>query len=155
LDEELLERVRENEPDEEERDMLEQQHEEHFVRWCEPHKTEAIEKDGVVIAEVELDGCDLYCFTCGEYVGFTGIEWSQPPRSRSEAFWKGGPPEEVTDLNVEIWEATAWLVKRTLSDHPHIETVEGAVEFIQGGLEKYPALKELNDVLKEADAPER
>lgn len=103
------------------------EHSHHLIRWTEPTKT-VHRADGLF--EVEIEAEDAYCFTCGEWLGLAGIEWPGTPRSKADAYWLDGPPDDVIETGGVIRWALKELAEVVIRDVEHIETAEEALQFI-------------------------
>ena len=124
-------------PSKKEKEQLREQHEGHLVR--DTTSKLAVDSPDVgpgmeVQAKAEIP--DTYCFTCGEWVGFSGVDLRGTPRSRAEAYYLGGAPDEILRAQNGTAKTLDGLAERLVE---RLETVEDSAEaykFISAELEK-------------------
>lgn len=137
VSESLLERLKDQEPSDERKAELRAAHRHHLVRATTSQL--ALDHD-IGLDGVEVDATaeipDTYCFTCGEWVGLSGIDLSGTPRSRRDAYWLHGPPEEIVRARDAVDDGLVRLANRVMADAPMLDTPADAIEFIEGRLEK-------------------
>lgn len=122
--------VRDQRPDEETRKELLREHAHHLVRDTESaYSRDHDSPNGVEInstAYVE----DTYCFTCEEWVGLSGVGLRGTPRSRADAYYLGGPPEDVREARAKVRDELGDLAEHALLNVEHVEDAEDAFAFI-------------------------
>jgi len=136
VSESVRERLRAQRPDKETRAALLKSHVHHLVRTTESaHTVDRDTPEGIEIdatAHVE----DTYCFTCGEWVGVSGVDLRGTPRSKADAHYLGGPPDDVREAREEIQDRLGDLAEHALLTVEHVETAADAFEFVGEQLEK-------------------
>jgi hypothetical protein len=78
----------------------------------------------------ELTVEDIYCFTCEEWVGVSGVPLRGVPRSTEDAYYHRGAPQEVRELREEFRRTWREHIITTITEHPHVDTPAEAGEFI-------------------------
>lgn len=136
--------VREQRPDEETRQNLLQEHVHHLIRFTE--SAYSVERDAPQGVEIDATAYveDAYCFTCGEWVGLSGIKLRGTPRSKADAFYFGGPPDDVLDAQATVRDRLGDLAEYALKNVDQLETAEDAFEFI--GEQHEQVMGRLDDV---------
>lgn len=131
--------VREQKPDEDERRELLREHRHHLVRTTESAYT--VDRDAPTGVEIEATAYveDTYCFTCDEWVGTSGVDLRGTPRSKADAYYLGGAPENVLQARNSVRDHFDVLVDIVADTVDHIETTEDAMEFIGNEHEKVTA----------------
>jgi hypothetical protein len=124
-------------PSEEQKQELRQEHRGHLVR----DTTSKLTVDSPDVGPgMELDAKaevpDTYCFTCEEWIGVSGVDLRGTPRSRADAYYLGGPPDEVLEAKRGTAKTLSELADRLVSRLEHIEDREDAFEFIKTELEQ-------------------
>lgn len=122
--------LEEQRPSEEERKRLLRQHEGHQIRRTTSKLTETDELGDGMELEVEKEVLDIYCFTCEEWVGISGVELSGTPRSKADAYWLGGADGELAAARARATEAVADAAGEVIGEHPQIDSAEEAVQFV-------------------------
>lgn len=144
VSEDVREWVREQQPDEETRRDLLQEHLHHLIRTTESAYT--VNRDAP--AGIEIDATvyvrDAYCFTCSEWVGLSGIELRGTPRSKADAYYFSGPPDDVLEARETVRERLGDLAEYALKNVDQIETAEDAFEFI--GEQHEQVMDQLDDI---------
>lgn len=115
-------------PSVDERQTLLGEHHHHLVRETTSQVT-LLEGDGIQI-ETTIEARDIYCFTCEEWVGISGVELTGTPRSKADAFYLRGPPPDVQEAEDLVRDQLASLAEHVLETVDHIEDAEDAVEFV-------------------------
>jgi len=118
-----------------EQKQIREAHQHHLIRPT----TSKLTNTEKLAEDIEADTAeipDTYCFTCEEWLGFSGVNLQGRPRSRKEAYYLGGPPESVQNANAEIRESLADLTELVVETVPHITTAEDALNFIGTELER-------------------
>lgn len=123
-------------PDEDERKRLLAEHEGHLVRQTTSKRTETEEIGSGMVAEKTAEIPDMYCFTCSEWVGLSGVELRGTPRSRADAFYLGGMPQEVLRAKQTVAEGLNDLAYRVRREVGHVDGVDEAFEFVETELER-------------------
>ena len=102
-------------------------HEHHLVRETTSQVTIEPEEDtpGVEVTST-VTVVDMYCFTCEEWVGVSGVDLSGTPRSKNDAYYLGGPPEDLCKTREMTQEDLQDLAYRAVQDVDRFETVENA-----------------------------
>lgn len=135
---ELEEEIEQNKPDADECAELIREHVHHLVRRTQSKTT--IEKD----TPVEVP--DMYCFTCGAWVGLSGVNLNGTPRSKREAFYLDGPPDAVAEIEETVDEAIIELASSVRNELPRMDSIEEAVGFIGDEIERIQdAVEELDE----------
>lgn len=111
-------------------------HQHHLVRNTKSTITLHPDIGPGVEANVTVTVPDTYCFTCGEWVGLSGVDLTGTPRSKHDAYYLGGPPESVSDLQHRVRHAVTHLTGTVLNRHPHIDDADEAAEFIADEIEQ-------------------
>jgi hypothetical protein len=145
----LREEMEAKEPNAEQKAELRAQHRHHLVRDTESKLTIEVDVGEELGAEATVTVPDTYCFTCDEWVGFSGVDLRGTPRSRDDAYYLGGPPEGVGVARDSVTDATAELVQTVVRNVPHAETVDDALDFIETELEQARARVEVSNQLRE------
>lgn len=138
----IRERFEEKEPSEEQKERLRDEHHGHLVRETTSRLTvdAAEELEGIEVdARVEIP--DLYCFTCEEWVGVSGIDLRGTPRSKSEAYYLGGMPPDV--LSARNGAA------KTLNELA--DALTERVEHLNGRLDAFDFIETELDALQDAE----
>lgn len=128
--------LRAKEPSEDEKEELRERHQNHLVR----HTTSKLSMEPEVMEGVEAQATaeipDMYCFTCGEWVGLSGVDLRGTPRSTKDAFYLGGMPQEVLQAKNMVMRELNDVAYRLLRDVEHLENKKDAYEFIATELEQ-------------------
>lgn len=144
VSEDVREWVREQRPDEETRQDLLQEHLHHLIRFTESAYT--VDRDAP--PGIEIDATvyvqDAYCFTCSEWIGLSGIELRGTPRSKTEAYYFSGPPDDVLEARATVRDRLGDLAEYALKNVDQLETAEDAFEFI--GEQHEQVMERLDDV---------
>jgi hypothetical protein len=136
ITEDYREEILEQKPDEEERKRLLAQHQNHLVRETTSRYSVDENPDGPVEITKVAEAPDTYCFTCEEWVGLSGLELTGTPRSRKDAYYLGGPPQEVVEARRSVRDSLADMVERVAATVPRVESTEDAMDFIEAEQEK-------------------
>jgi len=134
---EIREQFEQKEPSEERKNELRSKHDGHLVRdTTSKLSVDAAEDiDGVEVdAKVEIP--DLYCFSCGEWIGLSGVDLRGTPRSKKEAHYLGGMPSDVRSAKNGTQETLTELADALTERVGHIEDRADAFMFIETELEK-------------------
>ena len=136
VSESVRERLESQEPGEDEKAKLRDEHDGHLVR----DTTSQLQVDGAEVgpgveAETTAQIPDTYCFTCEEWVGFSGVELRGTPRSRREAYYLGGMPQDVLSAKNGTAETLTELADALIERVGHIDTRSDAYEFVETELE--------------------
>lgn len=133
----LLDRFKAKEPSAEEKDALREAHEHHLVRDTTSKLTvDPDEEMAGVEIESQVEIPDLYCFTCREWVGLSGVDLSGTPRSKADAYYLDGPPEDLRQAREETRGELTDLAYRAMRDVEQVESVEDGFEFVATQLEQ-------------------
>lgn len=130
------EEITAQEPSAEERERLINQHSGHLVRRTTSQVSQSDEINGVVQVDRTANVPDMWCFTCDEWVGLSGVELTGRPRSRTEAFYLDGKPETVAKAEQEVRDTLAELVKSVGSSVSHVDDAVDALEFVEAEVSK-------------------
>ena len=95
-------------------------------------------------------GC-IHCFTCGEWVGLSGVDLRGTPRSKADAHYLGGPPESIREVGDETRETLVALAIQVRDDLPMVDTLDEAAEFVADELERVRAGLDDRDEANEGD----
>jgi len=112
--------------------IIEGEHKHHQIRMT----TTKMVLDIGDFAEVQMEIEDTYCFTCGEWLCSQGIEPRGTPRSKKDAWWVAGPPEEVEEAREDCRDALAEMADEVVEKHPTVEDREEALGFIEDQIEQ-------------------
>jgi len=130
ISEDVREWVRGQRPNEEARRDLLQEHLHHLIRTTESAYT--VDRDAP--PGIEIDATvyvqDTYCFTCSEWIGLSGINLRGTPRSKADAYYFSGPPDDVVETRATVRERLGNLAEYALKNVDQLETAEDAFEFI-------------------------
>lgn len=141
----IRERLEAKEPSEERKEELRREHTHHLVRrtTSQLKLDEEIDVEGFH-AETKAVIPDIYCFTCDEWIGLSGIDLRGKPRSKTDAFYLDGPPESIATVRKELRNRLEKLVGLVYKEIDRTESPEEAAEFIANELEqtKFQHLKE-------------
>lgn len=131
LEADVRDRFEAKKPSAEERQQLRDAHQHHLVRDTTSTLTVDPEDDmeGVEI-ESQVEIPDMYCFTCGEWVGLSGVDLTGTPRSRKDAYYLGGPPEDLREARSEVRDELRDLAYRAMRDVEQVESPEDGFEFV-------------------------
>jgi hypothetical protein len=137
MEDELLDRFEAKKPSVEEKQALREAHQHHLVR--DTTSTLTVDPDeemvGVEIeSQVEIPDC--YCFTCDEWVGLSGVDLTGTPRSKTDAYYLSGPPEDVQQAREETQTELRDLAYRAMRDVEQVNSVEGGFDFVATQLEQ-------------------
>ncbi len=114
---------------------LEENHEHHEIRQTDTKMSFNV----AGVFDVSLEIGDTYCFTCGEWLCEQGFEPRGTPRSKKDAEWFRGPPEEVEHTKEAAQGELERIARRVQEHHPGIDTEGGALEFIADEIEQMEA----------------
>jgi len=128
--EEVLDRLREQRPDASERVALKREHDHHLVRETTSERTETQEPVPGMEIEIAVEVGDIYCFTCEEWIGISGVDLRGTPRSKTDAYYLNGPPEAVKGLRERVEDSAINLVETIINSHPNIEEPSAAADFV-------------------------
>ena len=145
--ESVRQELEEQEPTQEQKENLLSDHNGHLVRET-TSKLSVESPDLPPGVEIDADAeiPDTYCFTCGEWVGLSGVNLRGRPRSRTEAYYLGGAPDSVRKARSEVADSVADLVESVTVAVPHVNGAKDALDFINAEMEKAEArLDEVND----------
>lgn len=135
IQETITSRLESQEPSEEEKEHLETEHRGHLVR--DTTSTLSIEPEKLPPGvESKATVPDTFCFTCNEWIGFSGVDLRGKPRSKEDAYYLGGVPEDVRAAREYIGDSLADLLTFALNRVEHVESVEDATEFVEEQLER-------------------
>jgi hypothetical protein len=144
VSEDVREWVREQQPDEETRRDLLQEHLHHLIRPTESAYT--VDRDAP--PGIEIDATvyvrDTYCFTCSEWIGLSGIDLRGTPRSKAEAYYFSGPPDDLLEARATVRERLGDLAEYALKNVDQLETAEDAFEFI--GEQHEQVMERIDDI---------
>lgn len=147
--EQFRQELEEQAPSDDEVEELLKQHQHHLVRRTTSRHTKkrSVGKDDLELLKVEgtTEVPDMYCFTCGEWVGLSGVDLRGTPRSRGDAFYLDGEPEAVEDARAVVLIGLRRLAAHVADEVPHVETSADAVEFIDGVQERHAGFIESAD----------
>jgi len=137
MEDDLRARFEAKKPSAEERQQLREAHQHHLVRDTTSTLTVDPEDDmeGVEI-ESQVEIPDLYCFTCEEWVGLSGVDLTGTPRSRKDAYYLGGPPEDLREAREETRDELHDLAYRAMRDVEQVESLADGFEFVATQLEQ-------------------
>lgn len=137
---EIRGRFEEKEPSEEEKAELRKEHLHHEVRDTTSQLSVDAARDipGVEV-DAEIEVPDLYCFTCEEWVGLSGIELRGTPRSKKDSYYLGGPPEDVAEARQTVREHLTDLAEHALANVETVTDAEDALEFVEDEAERLSA----------------
>lgn len=124
------------EPSEARKEELREEHRNHLVRDTESDLTIDLDVAEGMGAEATVTVPDLYCFSCEEWVGLSGIDLRGTPRSRADAYYLDGAPEGVEDTRHRVTHDVADLVEMVAENVPHVGDAEDALEFIETEIEQ-------------------
>lgn len=136
LSEGVKEELEAKKPSESEKKQLLREHRHHLVRSTtselsvEPEVSEGVE------ATATADVPDIYCFTCAKWIGISGVELRGTPRSKEDAYYLGGTPEDVCEARQTVREGIEDLSYQVLRDVDHIDSLADAYAFVQTQFEK-------------------
>jgi hypothetical protein len=122
--------VRNQRPDKETQKELLTEHQHHLVRDTESTYSRSPDSPDGIKVETTAYVYDTYCFTCGEWVGISGIELRGTLRSRANAYYLGGPPDDVRQARAKIRDELQSLAEYALLNVDHVEDVEEAFAFV-------------------------
>lgn len=132
----LEEELKAQEPSEERKQELRESHDGHLVR----HTTSKLSMDVDMPEGVEVDATaeipDIYCFTCEEWVGVSGVALRGTPRSRRDAFYLGGMPPAVLTARNGTVKTLIELADALVDRLEHVEERADAFQFIETELQK-------------------
>jgi len=130
VSEDVREWVQEQQPDEEARRDLLQEHLHHLIRTTESAYT--VDRDAPPGIEINATVYvqDTYCFTCSEWIGLSGIDLRGTPRSKAKAYYLSGPPDDLLEARATVRERLGDLAEYALKNVDQLETAEDAFEFI-------------------------
>jgi len=137
MEAELLDRFEAKEPSAEEKRDRREEHRHHLVRDTTSTLTVDDNPDmqGVeVTSTIEIP--DLYCFTCKEWVGLSGVDLSGTPRSKADAYYLDGPPDDLQQARDETQSELLDLAYRAMRDVDRFESLEDGLEFVDGQIEQ-------------------
>ena len=140
LEEDLTDGVRndlkEKEPSDEKKKELLEEHRHHLVRKTtsqlsmEPDVMQGVE--AVATAEVP----DMFCFTCNEWVGLSGVDLRGKPRSKADAYYLGGPPQDILEEKNTVREQIGELAERIYTRVDRVDDADEAFEFVADEIEQ-------------------
>jgi len=137
VSESVREDLERQEPDDDEKQRLRQQHEGHLVRdTTSKLGVESTDVGPGVEVEAKAEIPDTYCFTCAEWVGLSGVNLRGTPRSRADAYYLGGVPVDVIHAQNGTAKTLNELAERLIDRVETIETTADAHQFIGTELEK-------------------
>jgi len=131
ITESVRDRFERKELSDDKKDELRSDHTHHLVRNTHSQVTIKPDVGPGIEAKTTVEIPDMFCFTCGEWVGLSGVDLRGKPRSKDDAYYLGGPPESVTELRSQVQNEACYLASKIIDKHPHIDTPEGAAEFVQ------------------------
>lgn len=129
-EESAREQIEANRPNEDERRELLEEHRHHLVRDTTSKQTRTDGEESIVQLETTVEAPDTYCFTCEEWVGLSGLNLTGTPRSKTEAYYLGGPPADVADARETIRDNLHDLAAYALENVDHIDDAKAAFEFV-------------------------
>lgn len=125
-------------------ELLLEKHRHHLVRETTSTKTftERVGKGMEVESQITVE--DMYCFTCEEWVGISGVDLSGTPWSKKNAYYIDGPPEELEKVKDETFDFLCSLCDNIVSNEEldNVENVSDSIEIIEEELER---LKEVTN----------
>lgn len=137
LESDLREEFEAKQPSPAEQQELREAHRHHLVRDTESKLSVDADVD---MGGVEVDSVivvpDTYCFTCDEWVGLSGVDLRGTPRSRKDAYYLAGPPEDVETAQKVAQSGLVELAEFVEEEVERVESVADAAEFVAGELEK-------------------
>jgi len=122
------------EPSEEEKARLRRAHNGHLVR----ETTFQLSVDAVgpwMEAEATAEIPDIYCFTCEEWIGVSGVDLRGTPRSGSEAFYLGWVPRSVRNARQGTRSTLCDLADALAERLDHLTDRDDALDFIEAEVE--------------------
>lgn len=128
--------LREQEPPPERKAELRDEHTHHLVRETTSQLTMEADVGEGVEAEATAYVPDMFCFTCDEWVGLSGVELRGKPRSKDDAFYLGGPPESIENLRDKVHTEIADLAATVIDRHPSVDDPEDAADYVAEELEQ-------------------
>lgn len=140
--------LKSKEPSPSKKAELRAKHRHHLVRDTTSRYTVTDQPAEGIQIDKSAEVPDLYCFTCEEWVGLSGVDLRGTPRSRKDAYYLGGPPGEVVDARKTVRNTLADLVASVASTVPTVEDADDAFDFIEGEQQK------ARERVKEADNAE-
>ena len=141
VEESISEGVRQDleaqQPNEEKKIELRQEHKGHLVR--DTTSKLAVDSPDVGLGmdvEAKAEVPDTFCFTCKEWIGLSGVDLRGTPRSRSDAYYLGGMPIEVLNAKNGTAKTLNELADALTERVDHINNPSDAFEFIETELEQ-------------------
>lgn len=137
VSESLREELKREEPTEAGKRKLREQHDGHLVR--DTSSKLAIDSPDIapgVEVDAKAEIPDTYCFTCGAWIGLSGVDLRGTPRSRSEAYYIGGMPADVLNAKNGTAKTLNELADALIDRVNTINDRDEAYRFIGTELEK-------------------
>jgi len=133
----IREKLQAEEPSEERKAELREQHVGHLVRRTTSKLSmDAPEVGAGMDVEATAEIPDIYCFTCEEWVGVSGVELRGTPRSRSDAYYLGGMPTDVLHAKNGAAKTLNELADALIDRVSHLNNRPEALDFIKAEIEE-------------------
>lgn len=136
LSDDLAEDLEGQEPSEERKKELRNRHDGHLVRRTTSRLSIDVDMPEGVEVDATAEIPDIYCFTCAEWVGLSGVDLRGTPRSRRDAYYLGGTPPEVRAARDGTIKTLNRLADALADRLDHVEDRGDAYEFIETELQK-------------------
>jgi len=142
----LREELEAQEPTDEKKHELREEHEGHLVRDTTSKLTvDSLDVGPGMVVEAKAEIPDTYCFTCEKWVGLSGVELRGTPRSRSDAYYLGGMPMDVLRAKNGATKTLNDLAEALIDRVEILEDREDAHEFIEATLEEIQSVHTKKD----------
>lgn len=138
----LREELEAQEPTDEKKRELWQEHECHLVR--DTTSKLAVDSPDVGLGmevEAKAEIPDTYCFTCEEWIGLSGVDLRGTPRSRSDAYYLGGMPMDVLRAKNGATKTLNELAEALTDRVEILNDREDAHQFIETTLEEIRSVR--------------
>jgi len=133
----MREKLQAEEPSEERKAELCEEHVGHLVRETTSKLSmDAPEVGPGMDVEATAEIPDIYCFTCEQWVGVSGVELRGTPRSRSDAYYLGGMPTDVLHAKNGAAKTLNELADALIDRVGHLNNRPEALDFIEAEIEE-------------------